>query len=480
MSDTALWTVAELVEATGGDLRGDARGPLGGVSIDSRTLAEGDIFFAIKGDLHDGHKFAASSLEAGAGIAVVSTPDEAMERAGPVLVVDDTLKALERLGVAARARFGGRAIAVTGSVGKTGTKEALRLCFEDQGRAHASAASYNNHWGVPLTLSRLPRDTEYGVFEVGMNHPGEIIPLTAMIRPHVAIVTTVQPVHLGYFSSLDAIADAKAEIFTGLEPGGIAILNRDNAYFDRLRAAAEENGAGKIVGFGEDERAECRLTEVVLRDDGSTVSASIMGMDVTYKVGAPGRHFVLNSLAVLAAVHAAGADVALAALALAQIRAPKGRGARVSLMVPGGDATLIDESYNANPASMRAALALLGMADPGVGGRRIAVLGDMLELGDEGPREHTELAAAVDDADADIVYACGPNMAHLWEALAETRRGVYAEASDGLGDALLDEVKAGDVVMIKGSLGSRMGPLVEALCAKYKPRAEAAARGTQG
>ena len=480
MSGDALWTVSELVAATGGELRGDVRAPLGGVSIDSRTLAEGDIFFAIKGDLHDGQKFAASSLEAGAGLAVVSASDEVMEQAGPVLVVDDTLNALERLGVAARSRFGGRAIAVTGSVGKTGSKEAMRLCFEDQGKTHASQASYNNHWGVPLTLSRLPRDTEYGVFEVGMNHPGEITPLTKMIRPHVAIVTTVQAVHLGFFSSLDAIADAKAEIFDGLEPGGTAILNRDNTYFDRLRAAAEKNGADKIVGFGEDERADCRLTDVILRDDGSTVSASIMGMDVTYNIGAPGKHFVINSLAVLAAVHAAGADVALAALALAKVRAPKGRGARVSLMLPGGDATLIDESYNANPASMRAALDLLAMAAPGIGGRRIAVLGDMLELGDEGPREHTELAAVVDDAEADIVYACGPNMAYLWDALDETRRGVYADASDGLGDALLDEVRAGDVVMIKGSLGSRMGPLVEALCAKYKPRAEAPARGTQG
>lgn len=480
MSGDALWTVSELVEATGGELRGDVRAPLAGVSIDSRTLAEGDIFFAIKGDLHDGHKFAASSLDAGAGLAVVSAPDEAMEQAGPVLVVDDTLNALERLGVAARTRFGGRAIAVTGSVGKTGSKEAMRLCFEDQGKTHASQASYNNHWGVPLTLSRLPRETDYGVFEVGMNHPGEITPLTKMIRPHVAIVTTVQAVHLGFFSSLDGIADAKAEIFDGLEPGGTAVLNRDNQYFDRLRAAAEKNGAARIIGFGEDERADCRLTDVILRDDGSTVSASVMGMDVTYNIGAPGKHFVINSLAVLAAVHAAGADVALAALALAKVRAPKGRGARLSLMLPGGDVTLIDESYNANPASMRAALELLAMAAPGVGGRRIAVLGDMLELGDEGPREHTELASAVDDADADIVYACGPNMAHLWDALDETRRGVYAEASDGLGDALVDEVRAGDVVMIKGSLGSRMGPLVEALCAKYEPRADAPARGMQG
>ena len=479
MSGQALWSVADLVEATGGDLRGDAAGSFGGVSIDSRTLEPGDIFFAIRGDQHDGHRFVAPALEEEAGIAVVSAPDEAMQAAGPVLVVEDTLKALERLGVAARARFGGRAVAITGSVGKTGTKEALRLCLEDQGKAHASQASYNNHWGVPLTLARLPRDADYGVFEVGMNHPGEILPLTAMIRPHVAVVTTVQPVHLSFFDSVEAIADAKAEIFSGLEAGGTAILNRDNPHFDRLREAAERNGAGAIIGFGEDERADCRLVDAVLRGDGSTVSASIMGMEVTYKVGAPGRHLVLNSLGVLAAVHAAGADVALAALTLANMTAPKGRGARLTLAVPGGDATLIDESYNANPASMRAALALLGMSDPGVGGRRIAVLGDMLELGEEAPRLHADLASAVDDANADIVYACGPGMAHLWDALTETRRGVYAEASDGLEPALLDEVGAGDVVMIKGSLGSRMGPLVEALCAKHKPHGDGLARGTQ-
>lgn len=470
MTDLGLWTAGDLVAAMQATLRGQSPDMLTGVSIDSRTVGEGDIFFAIKGDNSDGHRFAGAALEAGAGVAVVSDPDAVAAEAGPVLVVDDTLKALEALGVAARARSTGAIIAVTGSVGKTGTKEALRLCLQGQGATHASVASYNNHWGVPLTLARMPAGTQYGIFEVGMNHPGEIVPLSAMIRPHVAIVTTVQPVHLAAFGSVEAIADAKAEIFSGLEPGGAAVLNRDNPHFQRLRDAAKNHGADRIISFGRSEDADVRLTDVILGPTYSTVSASIDGTDMTYKLGAPGEHLVINSLGVLAVVDAVGGDLALAGLSLADVRPPKGRGARLTLEVPGGNATLIDESYNANPASVRAALALLGMADPGSGGRRIAVLGDMLELGEDGPRLHAELAAAADDARADIVYACGPNMAHFWEALAECRRGVYAQASEGLTDALLETVQAGDVIMIKGSLGSRMGPLVEALCAKYQPR----------
>ena len=374
------------------------------------------------------------------------------------------------LGRAARARTRATIIAVTGSVGKTGTKEALRLCLKVKGRPtprwHPTIIT-----GVfPLTLARMPGDTRYGIFEVGMNHPGEITPLSRMIQPHVAIVTTVQPVHLEAFSSVDAIADAKAEIFAGLEPDGGAVLNRDNAHFKRLRDAAEQQGAGRVVSFGEHEDADVRLLDVVLAETYSTVTASIEGTVMTYKLGAPGRHLVMNSLGVLAVVNVIGGDLALAGLSLAQVSPPKGRGARLSLEVPGGIATVIDESYNANPASMRAALELLGMSEPGKGGRRIAVLGDMLELGDDGPGLHAELAQAADDAGADIVYACGPNMAHLWEALAQTRRGIYAQVSEGLEDVLLDTVQAGDVIMIKGSLGSRMGPLVEALCAKFQPR----------
>ena len=411
--------------------------------------------------------FVNAALDGGAGLAVVCDASCTDLPDAPLLVVPDTLKALEAMGIAARARCGGQVIAVTGSVGKTGTKEALRLCFEDQGATHASVKSYNNHWGVPLTLARMPEATQFAVCEVGMNHPGEIEPLSRMIRPHIAIITTVQPVHLEAFASVEAIADAKAEVFAGLEPGGTAVLNLDNPHFERLRAAALAQGAGEIITFGEAADAAVRLQDAVLGNEHSTVTALVDSTEITYKLGAPGKHFVANSLGVLAVVHAAGGDLALAGLSLAKVSPPKGRGARVELRLPGGAATLIDESYNANPASMKAALGLLAMAEPARGGRRIAVMGDMLELGEDGPGLHAELAAATDDAGVDIVYACGPNMAHLWDALAESRRGVYAPQSDGLTQALLDSVQAGDVIMIKGSLGSRMGPLVEALCEKY-------------
>ena len=273
-------------------------------------------------------------------------------------------------------------IGVTGSVGKTGTKEALRLALARSGETHASVASYNNHWGVPLSLARCPASARYAVFEMGMNHAGEIEPLTRLVRPHVAIVTTVEPVHLEFFGSVEAIADAKAEIFRGLEPGGAAVINRDNPQFARLAARAKSAGVERIVSFGEHAKADARLIKCALHPDCSTVQARILGTDVTYKLGAPGRHVVLNSLAVLAAASLAGADLALAALALADLKPPSGgRGARITLDLPGGTALLIDESYNANPASMRAALALLGQAPMGPRGRRIAVLGDMLELG---------------------------------------------------------------------------------------------------
>jgi UDP-N-acetylmuramoyl-tripeptide--D-alanyl-D-alanine ligase len=461
-----LWTTDALIEATGGRLSGSVAGALNGVSIDTRTLAPGDIFVAIKGGTHDGHAFVAKAFEAGAGVAIVRA-GAVDPQAGPLLEVDDPLTALEGIGRAGRARSGARIIAVTGSVGKTGTKEALRLALAKDGAVHASAASYNNHWGVPLSLARLPADARYGVFEVGMNHPGEITPLARMIRPHVAVITTVAPVHLGNFASVDEIADAKAEVFAGLEPGGTAVLNLDNPHYDRLREAALAAGAGRIVGFGEHARADARLEKVVLHATCSCVSASICGHKVTYKLGAPGRHLVMNSLAVLAVVDCVGADLALAALALADMSAPKGRGARHRLAIGRGYFTLVDESYNANPVSMRAAIATLGTAKPGPRGRRIAILGDMLELGEAAPQLHADLVSALDDAGIDLVYACGPNMARLWEALPQVRRGVHADDAAGLAETVADTIEAGDVVMIKGSLGSRMGPLVEMLLARH-------------
>lgn len=468
MTEQVLWTIEALTEATGGELSGAVTVPLNGISIDSRTLSPGDIFVAIKGDQFDGHTFVDAALEAGAGVAVVQHGTSATSH-GPLLAVDDPLRALEDMARAARARCTGKVIAVTGSVGKTGTKDALRLALSHDAQVHASAASYNNHWGVPLSLARFPETADFGVFEVGMNHSGEITPLSRMIRPDVAIITTVEAVHLGHFSSIDEIADAKAEVFAGLEPEGTAILNRDNPFFDRLSEAAKAAGVGTIIGFGEHEDADARLTKVVLHGTCSCVSATICGHDITYKLGVPGRHIVINSLAVLAAVAAVDGDIALAAFRLARMAPPKGRGLRHALSVDDGYFTLVDESYNANPASMRAALATVGHTRPGPRGRRIAVLGDMLELGSDAERLHAELADAVDDASIDLVYACGPNMLHLWDAMPDARRGVYADSSEDLKGVLSDALRKGDVVVIKGSLGSRMGPLVETLRERFSP-----------
>jgi UDP-N-acetylmuramoyl-tripeptide--D-alanyl-D-alanine ligase len=381
----------------------------------------------------------------------------------PLLMVDDVLEALRALARAARARSQAKVIAVTGSVGKTGTKEALLLALAPDGETHASAASYNNHWGVPLSLARCPQSAKYAVFEIGMNHAGEITPLTRLVRPHVAIVTTVEPVHLEYFGSLEKIADAKAEIFLGVEPGGAAVLNRDNGQYDRLAAAAKKAGVARIVSFGADEKADAFLVRCSLQPEGSTVEAIVLGEPVAYKLGAPGMHLVHNSLAVLAAASLAGADLALAALALAKFKPAAGRGTRVSLRAPGGSALLIDESYNANPASMRAAIALLGQAPVGARGRRIAVLGDMLELGPSGAELHRALAGPLQEAAVDLVFCSGPLMRALWEALPSNHKGGYAETAAELEPAVLAAVHGGDVVMVKGSLGSKMGPVVKAL-----------------
>jgi UDP-N-acetylmuramoyl-tripeptide--D-alanyl-D-alanine ligase len=356
-----------------------------------------------------------------------------------------------------------KVIAVTGSVGKTSTKEALRLALSAEGETHASIASYNNHWGVPLSLARCPASARYAVFEIGMNHAGEITPLTQLVRPHVAIVTGIEPVHLEYFGSLEKIADAKAEIFSGVERGGAVVLNRDNAQYERLASAARAAHIERVVSFGEHAAADARLIQFSLQADSSTVEARILGQTVTYKVGAPGRHLVLNSLAVLAAVSLAGADLALAALALNNLKPASGRGARTMLSVPGGKALLIDESYNANPASMRAAIALLGGAPVGKRGRRIAVLGDMLELGPAGAELHRALADTIETAEIDLVFCSGPLMRALWEALPSRARGGYAETAAGLESTVLAAIQAGDAVMVKGSLGSRMGPIVRAL-----------------
>ena len=461
---SALWSIDAMAAAIRATRSGALPAEVSGISIDSRSTTKGDVFFAITGDNRDGHEFVDSALKSGAGVAVVARGQRARFAAdAALLAVDDVLDGLRDLGRAARARLHAKVIGVTGSVGKTGTKEALRLALAADGETHASAASYNNHWGVPLSLARCPAAAKYAVFEIGMNHAGEITPLSKMVRPHVAIITAIEPVHLEYFGSLEKIADAKAEIFAGLEPGGAAVLNRDNGQYARLAAAAKAAGVARIVSFGEHAQADARLLRHSLQADCSTVQAKILGADVTYKLGAPGTHLVLNSLAVLAAVALVGADLALAALALNKLKPASGRGTRTILQTPGGSALLIDESYNANPASMRAAIALLGQAPVGKHGRRIAVLGDMLELGSQGAELHRGLGPAIEAAAVDLVFCCGPLMGSLWEALPSRLRGGYAETAAELEPAVLDAIRAGDAVMVKGSLGSKMGPIVKAL-----------------
>ena len=464
MSTAPLWTSEAMAAAMRAQIQGALPEAITGLSIDSRTIAPGEAYFAIKGDVHDGHDFVAAALKAGAALAVVEQAQRDKFAAdAPLLVVEDVLAALVELALASRARLNGQVIAITGSVGKTSTKEALRRVLGAQGPTHASAASFNNHWGVPLSLARCPASVKFAIFEIGMNHAGEIDTLVRMVRPQVAIITTVEPVHLEFFAGIEAIADAKAEIFAGVEPGGAVVLNRDNSQFARLQKQAKALGISRIVSFGADKQADARLIDVSLHPTCSAVHADILGHDVTYKLGMPGRHMAMNSLAVLAAALLAGADLALAALSLSQIEPAAGRGARRVLEVASGEATLIDESYNANPASMAAALNVLGRAAVGPHGRRIAVLGDMLELGPTSPALHRGLNEAIKANHIDLVYCCGPLMRNLWDALSTGKRGGYAENSAALEAQAVAAIRAGDAIMIKGSLGSKMKTIVSAL-----------------
>jgi UDP-N-acetylmuramoyl-tripeptide--D-alanyl-D-alanine ligase len=472
MSTQPLWTLDAMAAAMRAERRGALPAAIAGVSIDSRTVAPGEAYFAIKGDVHDGHAFVAAALNAGAALAVVEAGQRDNFAAdAPLLIVDDVLAALCDLARAARARLAAQVIAVTGSVGKTSTKEALRTVLSPQGETHASAASFNNHWGVPLSLAAMPRDAQYGIFEIGMNHAGEIAPLVKMVRPHIAIITTVEPVHLEFFSGIEAIADAKAEIFEGVEPDGAVVLNRDNTQFARLQRRAKKRGVAKIVSFGVDKKSNARLLDVALHPACSAVYARILGQELTYKLAMPGRHMAMNSLAVLAAASLAGADLALAGLALSQVQPAAGRGVRQVLTVPNGEATLIDESYNANPASMAAALNVLGQAGVGAQGRRIAVLGDMLELGPGGAELHRGLTEAINANAIDMIFCCGPLMSNLWDALSSGKRGGYAEGSVGLESQVVAAIRAGDVIMVKGSLGSRMKVIVTALEKRFPDNA---------
>jgi len=445
-----LWTAAEAEAATLGKASKDFS--VTGISIDTRTLKAGDLFVALKG-ARDGHEFLDAAFKAKAGAAMECRASGA---SGALLTVADTQRGLEDLARSSRARSNAKITAVTGSAGKTTTKEMLRLCFDALGRTHASAASYNNHWGVPLSLAAMPRDTEYGVFEVGMNHAGEIRNLVSFVRPHVALITTIAPAHLEFFGSCEAIADAKSEIFECLTQGGAALIPSDSPYAARLVRRAEQAQVNRILRFGR--QGDARLLSFETAGQGMRIKADILGRIVDCLIGAQGAHIAMNAVAALAAVALADGDVLNAAAALKDFTALKGRGARFQA----AGIEVIDESYNANPASMAAALALLANAP----GRKLAVLGDMLEMGEDGPRLHAALADPIEAAHADLVFASGRQMKALWDVLPPKRRGAYAETSAGLVERLAAVLKPGDTVLVKGSLGSRMAVIVEALKGK--------------
>jgi UDP-N-acetylmuramoyl-tripeptide--D-alanyl-D-alanine ligase len=449
---SALWTADELRAATGGALARDVSAS--GVSIDSRGVQPGELFVALR-DARDGHAFVADALARGAACALVDRDPPGVPADAPLLRVADTLRGLTALGAAARARFNGRVVAVTGSVGKTGTKEMLRLLLGALGETHAAVASYNNHWGVPLTLARAPRGAAYAVVEIGMNNPGEIAPLSRLARPHVAVVTTIGAAHIGHLGGLDAIAAEKAAIAEGLEPGGAAVLPADTPYMDVLRRAA---GGARVLTFGEG--GDARATAVSTDAEGSTVSADIAGRPVEFRLGAPGAHLVRNAVCALAAVAALGADPAAVAPRLREVRAMQGRGAQERVRTrDGGAATVIDESFNGQPPSVRAALALLRLLPAK---RRVAVLGQMGELGDFAAAEHRALAPFVRDA-ADLVFACGPLMRHLVDALPPGLVAAHTETSAELAPLVAAAVRDGDAVLVKGSKAVLMGRVLAAL-----------------
>lgn len=466
MSTDWLWTPAQLQDALAMAALPAFKG-LRGLSIDTRTLEKDDLFVALR-DVRDGHDFVQDAFAKGAAAALVDQNRvEALAGVGPLLPVADPLAGLQAMGAHRRAETQAQVVAITGSVGKTGTKEALRVMLSDFGQTHASAASYNNHLGVPLTLARMPMDSQYGVYEIGTNHPGEIGPLSHQVKPHLAMVTTVEKVHIENFPSEEAIADEKAEIYNGLCQGGVALLPRDNRHYERLRAHATRSPAGRLLSFGMHPDADIRGLDIALFPAHSTITASVCGERLVFDFGAPGQHLVNNALAMLGCAYILGLDLEKAARTLAHVKPPSGRGERLTLQGHGLLFTVLDESYNANPASMRAALALLAQTPVGGQGRRIAVMGDMLELGADAQALHEGLAATLDAHKIDAVFAAGPLMRALYEALPASRQGAWEPQAEDIIAPLCAALHTGDVVMVKGSFSSRMGEVVKALKARY-------------
>ena len=460
-----LWTSQEVSEAL--SVSSQVEWQANGVSIDTRTLSHGDIFVAIRGDRLDGHDYVPNAFENGAAVAIVAADAELADISGVneshLIRVADTQDALEKLGQAARNRMSGQVVAVTGSVGKTTVKEGLGLVFAQLGKTHISQASYNNLWGVPLSLARMPADTVFGVFEIGMNHAGEISALTRQVRPDIAVITKIANAHIEHFESLEGIARAKAEIFEGLDGLKTALIPADSDWADLLAQSAKDSGATKIVSFGESDASDARVISFKLHDHCSCVSADILGQPVTFRIGAPGHHQILNAMAILAAVQVLEEDLTSAVLSLGEMKAMDGRGRRHNITLPDGELVVIDESYNANPESMVAALKTLGQF-PRLGqGRRIAVLGDMKELGGQGDALHKSLVEHINNTDVDVVFTVGRQMKLLQDALPGGRRGAHATTVDGLKSFLTQEVHAGDAVMIKGSNSMGLSELVKSL-----------------
>jgi UDP-N-acetylmuramoyl-tripeptide--D-alanyl-D-alanine ligase len=447
-----LWTSEEAAKAVDGTPFGDWAST--GITIDSRAVAKGDLFIAIKGPSFDGHDYVQAALKAGASAAIVSHIPKDCRKDDNLLLVRDTTKALEQLGIAARARSNAKIIAVTGSVGKTGVKEALASVLSQQGKTHATIGNLNNHFGLPLTLARMPRDCDYAVLELGMNHAGELMPLSHMAKPHAAIITTIASAHLEHFNGLEGICDAKCEIFAGLDQDGVAILNADNAFFDRMKDAALGH---RILSFGTSSSADFKAIDATPVATGTDIKADLNGHALDYTIAHQGQHWVGNSLCVLAGVVALGADVKQAAAHLGQLAQLKGRGAVHHIDAPFGSIQVIDESYNANEASMRAALEVLSLKE----GRRIAVLGDMLELGPDEVNIHAGLVDACDPID--LVFTCGPLMKHLHDALPQAKRGAHAPDSKHLAPLVVQSLRAGDIISIKSSKGSRTVIVLDAL-----------------
>lgn len=466
---TVIWRGDVLCSAMKGRPVGSLPERVTGISIDSRTVKPGEAFFAIKGEQFDGHDFATLAVKSGASLLVVSEARlPALGRLSvPMIVVPDVLVGLERAGIAARGRSKAKIIAVTGSVGKTTTKEMLRLALSANGKVHASDKSFNNHWGVPLTLARMPEDTDYAIFEIGMNHPGEIRPLVKLVRPHIGIITMVAPAHLGHFSSLEEIAAAKAEIFEGLERGGHALVNRDDRQWKFLEDAARQAGVEHVWGFGEHERSTFRLIGWEPSNEGSLINVKMAAKEFAVQLGAPGRHIAQNAVAVLGASYLVGADVEKAALSLASMQAEEGRGRRHRLLHPEGEFLLIDESYNANPASMKAALDLLSAASMPQGGRRIAVLGDMLELGNYSRKMHEALSGVINNSNVDAVFLGGTEMEALAHSMPQEANVTHRATADELLPVLLQTVRPGDVVVVKSSKSIGFSKIVAALLKEF-------------